>query len=130
MTAGRQRAVLVAAAFCTVNTPCFCPSSFARYCTPIRRASGRPVKLVMSREEVFRATGPTSGGVIDVKLGAKADGTIVYEHQHRQVRALDEHIADEVTYALQQVVQRGTDRSVVFDSITNGVPVAVDVITV
>jgi hypothetical protein len=27
-------------------------------------------------------------------------------------------------------VQRGTDRSVVFDSITNGVPVAVDVIPV
>ena len=38
----------------------------------------------------------------------KADGTVVYQHQHRQVRALDEHIADEVTYALQQVVQRGT----------------------
>lgn len=31
---------------------------------------------------------------------------------------------------LREVVQRGTDRSVVFDSITNGVPVSVDVITV
>ena len=31
---------------------------------------------------------------------------------------------------LRQVVQRGTDRSVVFDSITNGVPVLVDVETV
>jgi len=31
----------------------------------------------MTREEVFRGTGPTSGGVIDVKLGAKRDGTIV-----------------------------------------------------
>ncbi|MEN3271750.1 MAG: penicillin-binding protein [Actinomycetota bacterium] len=39
---------------------------------------------------------------------SKTDGTIVYEHQHRQVRALDQHIADEVTYALQQVVERGT----------------------
>lgn len=38
--------------------------------------SGRPVKMVMTREEVFRASGPTSGGVIEVKLGAKKDGTI------------------------------------------------------
>jgi CO/xanthine dehydrogenase Mo-binding subunit len=41
------------------------------------RQSGRPVKMVMSREEVFRGTGPTSGGVIEVKLGAKKDGTLV-----------------------------------------------------
>jgi CO/xanthine dehydrogenase Mo-binding subunit len=37
---------------------------------------GRPVKLVMSREEVFRGSGPTSGAVIEVKIGAKKDGTI------------------------------------------------------
>jgi CO/xanthine dehydrogenase Mo-binding subunit len=37
---------------------------------------GRPVKLVMSREEVFRGSGPTSGAVVEVKLGAKKDGTI------------------------------------------------------
>ena len=37
---------------------------------------GRPVKMVMTREEVFRASGPTSGAVIEVKLGAKKDGTI------------------------------------------------------
>jgi CO/xanthine dehydrogenase Mo-binding subunit len=36
----------------------------------------RPVKMVMTREEVFRATGPTSGAVVRVKLGAKKDGTI------------------------------------------------------
>src|SRR5580698_3458996 len=41
------------------------------------KQSGRPVKMVMTREEVFRASGPTSGGVIEVKLGAKKDGTIV-----------------------------------------------------
>src|SRR5919109_4168482 len=29
----------------------------------LSRAAGRPVKMVMSREEVFRATGPTSGAV-------------------------------------------------------------------
>src|SRR5271170_6449814 len=43
----------------------------------LAKKSGRPVKMVMSREEVFRATGPTSGGVIEVKLGAKRDGSIV-----------------------------------------------------
>ena len=43
----------------------------------LSRQSGRPVKMVMSREEVFRASGPTSGGTVWVKLGAKKDGTIV-----------------------------------------------------
>ena len=43
----------------------------------LSKKCGRPVKIVMSREEVFRGTGPTSGGVIEVKLGAKRDGTIV-----------------------------------------------------
>src|SRR5271163_3000692 len=43
----------------------------------LSRKTGRAVKIVMTREEVFRATGPTSGGVIEVKLGAKRDGTIV-----------------------------------------------------
>jgi CO/xanthine dehydrogenase Mo-binding subunit len=42
----------------------------------LSRKSGRPVRIVMTREEVFRGTGPTSGGVIEVKLGAKYDGTI------------------------------------------------------
>jgi CO/xanthine dehydrogenase Mo-binding subunit len=43
----------------------------------LSRASGHPVKMVMSRDEVFRATGPTSGAAMRVKLGAKSDGTIV-----------------------------------------------------
>ncbi len=42
----------------------------------LSKKSGRPVKIVMNREEVFRATGPTSGAVIDVKLGAKKDGSL------------------------------------------------------
>ena len=41
----------------------------------LSRKSGRPVRLVMTREEVFRATGPTSGSHIRVKIGAKRDGT-------------------------------------------------------
>jgi CO/xanthine dehydrogenase Mo-binding subunit len=43
----------------------------------LSKKSGRPVKMVMSREEVFRATGPAPGAVIEVKLGAKKDGHII-----------------------------------------------------
>src|SRR6202034_2437677 len=45
------------------------------------KKSGRPVKMVMTREEVFRASGPTSGATMDVKIGAKKDGTIVAAKQ-------------------------------------------------
>ncbi|HZR79964.1 MAG TPA: xanthine dehydrogenase family protein molybdopterin-binding subunit [Candidatus Binatia bacterium] len=38
--------------------------------------AGRPVKLVMSRAEVLRATGPTSGSRIRVQMGATCDGRI------------------------------------------------------
>ncbi len=42
----------------------------------LSRQCGAPVKMVMSREEVFRATGPTSATVMTVKLGATRDGKI------------------------------------------------------
>jgi CO/xanthine dehydrogenase Mo-binding subunit len=42
----------------------------------LSRKANRPVKLTMSREEVFRSTGPTSSANIDVKIGAKRDGTV------------------------------------------------------
>ena len=42
----------------------------------LSRKAGRPVKLVMTREEVFRASGPTSATSIDVKVGVRNDGTI------------------------------------------------------
>jgi CO/xanthine dehydrogenase Mo-binding subunit len=38
--------------------------------------AGRPVKLVMSRDEVFRASGPASGTRIRVKLGATSAGKL------------------------------------------------------
>ncbi len=41
-----------------------------------RKAGGRPVKIVMSRAEVLRATGPTASGSMDVKLGMTKDGKI------------------------------------------------------
>jgi len=42
----------------------------------LSRKAGRPVKLVMTRDEVFRASGPTSATSIDVRIGARKDGTI------------------------------------------------------
>ncbi|HEX3348289.1 MAG TPA: xanthine dehydrogenase family protein molybdopterin-binding subunit [Acetobacteraceae bacterium] len=42
----------------------------------LSRNAGRPVRMVMSREEVFRASGPTSGAAMEVRVGAKRDGTI------------------------------------------------------
>jgi CO/xanthine dehydrogenase Mo-binding subunit len=42
----------------------------------LSRKSGRPVKMVMSRDEVFRATGPTVATSTDVKIGMTKDGRI------------------------------------------------------
>ncbi|HEY6419526.1 MAG TPA: molybdopterin cofactor-binding domain-containing protein, partial [Candidatus Binataceae bacterium] len=43
----------------------------------LSKKTGHPVKLVMSRAEVLRASGPTSGSKIKVKMGATKDGRIV-----------------------------------------------------
>jgi CO/xanthine dehydrogenase Mo-binding subunit len=37
----------------------------------LSRKAGRPVKLVMTRDEVFRASGPTSATSVDVRIGAR-----------------------------------------------------------
>jgi CO/xanthine dehydrogenase Mo-binding subunit len=42
----------------------------------LSRKSGRPVKMVMDRSEVFRASGPTSGARVRVKMGATREGKI------------------------------------------------------
>jgi CO/xanthine dehydrogenase Mo-binding subunit len=42
----------------------------------LSQLTGRPVKIVMSREEVFRATGPAPGSKSRIKIGIKNDGTI------------------------------------------------------
>src|SRR6266478_2266838 len=44
--------------------------------TLLAKKSGQPVKIVMSRDEVFKASGPTSGSSMRVKIGVKKDGTI------------------------------------------------------
>ena len=43
----------------------------------LSKIAGKPVKMQMTREEVFRGSGPTSGATVTVKLGAKKDGSIV-----------------------------------------------------
>ena len=42
----------------------------------LAQKSGRPVKIAMSRKEVFEGSGPASATFIRVKLGAKNDGTL------------------------------------------------------
>ena len=42
----------------------------------LSRKANRPVKIVMTRSEVFRATGPTASASMDIKIGMKKDGTI------------------------------------------------------
>lgn len=42
----------------------------------LARKTGRPVKIVMSRDEVFRATGPTVSSSTDVRIGMTRDGRI------------------------------------------------------
>ena len=52
----------------------------------LSKKAAQPVKMVMSRTEVFRASGPTSGGNVKVKIGVTNDGrmtagdcTLVYQ---------------------------------------------------
>lgn len=42
----------------------------------LSRKSGRPVRMRMTREDVFRGSGPTSGASMDIRIGVKKDGTI------------------------------------------------------
>jgi CO/xanthine dehydrogenase Mo-binding subunit len=42
----------------------------------LSKKSGRPVKITMTRDEVFKATGPTSGSSMWVKMGVTKDGKI------------------------------------------------------
>jgi CO/xanthine dehydrogenase Mo-binding subunit len=43
----------------------------------LSKKAKRPVKMVMSREDVFKASGPTSGAHVKVKMGATKDGKFV-----------------------------------------------------
>lgn len=47
----------------------------------------RPVKMVMTRDEVFRGTGPTSGTNVKVKMGATKDGKITAAYAEMNYQA-------------------------------------------
>ena len=53
---------------------------FAVYAEPaaaiLSRKTGRPVKIVLTRAEVFMGTGPSSGSYVRVKIGASREGRI------------------------------------------------------
>jgi len=46
----------------------------------LSRKAGKPVKLVMTRDEVFKASGPTISSFSDVKIGMTKDGRITAAH--------------------------------------------------
>ena len=53
----------------------------------LSKKSQCPVKIAMRRDEVFRATGPSSGTYIKLKFGVKRDGTITAAHLHMAYEA-------------------------------------------
>ena len=66
-------------------------------------------------------------GDLDVQ-GAMGTNTEDYRNGFERIRMTIRVSGDAPAEKLRQVVQRGTDRSVVFDSISNGVSILVDVI--
>lgn len=42
----------------------------------LSKKTGRPVKMVMTRKEVFEGTGPAAGGYVRVKMGATKEGKL------------------------------------------------------
>ncbi len=48
----------------------------------LARKTGAPVKMVMSRAEVMRASGPASGSSIRIRMGATRDGIITAAQVH------------------------------------------------
>jgi CO/xanthine dehydrogenase Mo-binding subunit len=49
--------------------------------------AGRPVKIVMTREEVFTASGPAPGSRVSVRIGATHDGKLVAAQAHLAFQA-------------------------------------------
>ena len=53
----------------------------------LSKKSQCPVKIAMRRDEVFRATGPSSGTFIKLKFGVRRDGTLTAAHLHMAYEA-------------------------------------------
>ena len=69
----------------------------------------------------------TLEGDLDVRGAMGLDDN--YRNGFEHIRMTVKIAGDAPAEKLRTIVQRGTDRSVVFDSITHGVPITVDVIT-
>ncbi|MCZ6793173.1 MAG: molybdopterin-dependent oxidoreductase, partial [Planctomycetota bacterium] len=85
-TARQQTAELLQVPVSRINVvPCEIGGGFGGkisvYLEPVvallSRKCGRPVKIAMSRAEVFEGTGPTPGSFMRIKLGATRDGKLV-----------------------------------------------------
>ena len=48
----------------------------------LSKKSGHPVKIVMTRKEVFEGTGPTPGSNMKIKMGATSNGKITAAHAY------------------------------------------------
>ncbi|MSQ15061.1 MAG: xanthine dehydrogenase family protein molybdopterin-binding subunit [Dehalococcoidia bacterium] len=56
--------------------------SFEAFCVILSQKTGRPVKMISSREENFTAIGPRLECVATIKTGVKKDGTITARQVH------------------------------------------------
>ena len=52
------------------------PAYIEPVCAMLSRKTGQPVKIVMTRQEVFEGTGPTPGSQIKIKVGADSRGNL------------------------------------------------------
>ena len=53
----------------------------------VSRKTNRPVKIVLTRNEVFRCTGPVRGACGRIKIGATHDGKITAAEAEMAIRA-------------------------------------------
>jgi len=87
----------------------------------LSRKAGKPVKIVMTRDEVFRATGPTHSASIDVKIGATKDGRITgaFAELRYQGGAFPGSLADMGAMAAFACYDLENVRSIGWDVVTN-----------
>lgn len=53
----------------------------------LSKKSGHPVRVIMGRDDTFKASGPTSGSSMRMKIGVKKDGTITAAEGHYNYQA-------------------------------------------
>ena len=88
----------------------------------LSKKSGCPVRLQMTREDVFRATGPTSGSSMWVKIGVNKDGKIVAGRRRLQVpgRRVPRLAGDERLPVRLRAVRHPNQRAVGYDVVSTG----------